>query len=90
MVEINLMPNIKTAISIDETIFRQAEEVAAILKVSRSRAFAMAMEEFAQRRRGEEITRQLNEAYTQGAEDEDREIVRQMRSAYRRNTETEW
>ncbi len=84
------MPNIKTAISIDETIFRQAEEVACLLKVSRSRAFALAMEDFARRQKSEQITRQLNEVYTSEAENEDREIVRQMRSTHRRFAEAEW
>ena len=84
------MPNIKTAISIDETIFRQAEEVAAILKVSRSRAFAMAMEEFAKRRRGEEITRQLNEVYADGSPLEEQELLLHMRATHRRVVGPEW
>ncbi len=84
------MAIVKTAISIDEAIFRQAEEVAGILNVSRSRAFALAMQDFAKRQRSEQITRQINEAYTSEAESEDREIVRRMRSAYRPRVETEW
>ena len=84
------MPNVKTAIWIDEDVFRQAEEVACLLKVSRSRAFAMAMEEFAKRQKSEQITRQINDAYTNEAESEDRQIVRQMRSAHRHRAEMEW
>ena len=84
------MPTIKTAISIDENIFRQAEEVASLLKVSRSRAFAMAMEEFAKRQKNEQITRQLNEAYTIEMEHEDREVMGQMRMAHRHRAELEW
>ncbi len=84
------MPTIKTAISIDEHVFRQAEEVACLLKVSRSRAFALAMEDFARRQKSEQITRQLNETYANEAENEDREIVRQMRPTHRRLAEAEW
>ncbi|MGI4787878.1 MAG: hypothetical protein ACRYFS_03405 [Janthinobacterium lividum] len=84
------MAIVKTAISIDENIFQQAEEVASFLKVSRSRAFAMAMEEFAKRQKGEQITRQINESYTDEAADEDRKIVHQMRSAERPHAEMEW
>lgn len=53
------MPKIKTTITIDEKLFLQVKELAALLKVSRSRIFEMAMEEFL-RRHGEAIT--LNNA----------------------------
>lgn len=84
------MAIVKTAISIDENIFQQAEEVACLLKVSRSRAFAMAMEEFAKRKKSERITQQINESYSDAAENEDRAIVRQMRSSYHPHAEMEW
>ena len=53
------MPKIKTTITIDEKLFLQVKELAALLKVSRSRVFEMAMEEFL-RRHEEAIT--LNNA----------------------------
>ena len=84
------MPNVKTAISLDKDLFLEVEEIANSLKVSRSRVFAMAMEEFAKRRRSDRITQQINAAYTEEAEKEDREITRQMRLTHRRHTEMEW
>ena len=84
------MPITKKAIAIDEHAFLLAEELARSLKVSRSRILEMAVEEFARHRKSQQITRQINEAYTQEAENEDREIVRQMRSTYRHRAEMEW
>ena len=84
------MPNIKTAISVDENIFRQAEEVARSLNVSRSRAFAMAMEEFAKRRKSEQITQQLNEVYAEGPDAEEQELLRRMQPTHRRIAGPEW
>lgn len=43
------MPRIKTTITIDEELFLQVKELAVLLRVSRSRIFEMAMEEFLRR-----------------------------------------
>ncbi len=49
------MPKIKTTITIDEKLFLQVKQLAVLLKVSRSRVFEIAMEEFL-RRHAEAIT----------------------------------
>lgn len=84
------MPNIKTAISLNRDLFEQVDELACSLKVSRSRVFALATEEFLKRRRNAQITQQLNETYTGEAAEEDQEILRQMRPTHRRLAEAEW
>jgi len=49
------MATIKTAISLEDALFRQAEGLARRMKVSRSRLFATALEEFIERRRNQEL-----------------------------------
>ncbi len=60
------MPNVKTAVSIEETLFERAEALARELKVSRSRLFAMALEDFVLRAENRRLLEQLNEAYKDG------------------------
>ena len=84
------MPNIKTAISLEQNLFQQVDELASSLKVSRSRVFALAAEEYLKRRHSEQITQQINETYTDEAAEEDQEILRQMRGTHRRLAEAEW
>ena len=43
------MPNIKTAISIEKPIFDQVNDLAKNLKISRSRLFVLAAQEYIQR-----------------------------------------
>ncbi len=80
---------VKTAISLDQELFAQVDELASSLKVSRSRVFALAAEDFVRRRRNAQITQRLNETYSDEAREEDLETVRQMHSA-QRLAHTEW
>ena len=57
------MPTIKTAISIEKPVFDQMDDLAKKLKISRSRIFAMAAEEFRNRRDNIELLKKINEAY---------------------------
>jgi metal-responsive CopG/Arc/MetJ family transcriptional regulator len=47
--------NVKTAVSLDADLFEQAETAARELKVSRSRLFALAVEEFLRRRENQRL-----------------------------------
>jgi len=55
---------VKTAISLPEGLFRQAEATARKLKMSRSQLYATALAEFLERRRTSKITDRLNEIYS--------------------------
>jgi metal-responsive CopG/Arc/MetJ family transcriptional regulator len=70
------MAHVKTAISLDEALFREAEDWAGKLGVSRSQLFARAVEEYVRRRENEELLRRLNEAYAGGLDEEDEEALR--------------
>ena len=54
----------KTAISLPDPLFRLAEQMAKRLGLSRSRFFAVAVEEFVKSSKGKEITKRLNEVYS--------------------------
>lgn len=53
----------KTAISIPETIFRSAEQLARRLSVSRSALYAKAVAELIDKHRDDLVTSRLNEIY---------------------------
>lgn len=55
-------PGMKTAVSIPDEVFEQAEELASTLKTSRSGLYARALSEFIARHSPERITDRMNEA----------------------------
>jgi metal-responsive CopG/Arc/MetJ family transcriptional regulator len=60
------MSYMKTAISIDESLFRKAEKLSTKLQVSRSQLFAQALEYLIDRSETLEIIQKLNAVYGQG------------------------
>ena len=70
------MVHVKTAISLDESLFREAENLAGKLGVSRSQLFARAVEEYVRRHENEELLARLNEAHVDGPNEEDEEALR--------------
>ncbi len=70
------MTHVKTAVSIEESLFREAEEWAGKLGISRSRLFAEAVREYVRRRENEELLRRLNEAHADGPDEEDEAALR--------------
>jgi metal-responsive CopG/Arc/MetJ family transcriptional regulator len=53
----------KTAISLPDSLFEAAEQLARELGKSRSQLYAEALREYLEKRRDEDITRRLNEIY---------------------------
>ena len=53
----------KTAISLPDALFEDAEETAKLMGIPRSQLFARALEEFLTHHRKERITEKLNEVY---------------------------
>jgi len=54
----------KTAISIPDPVFRSAEVLARRLKMSRSQLYTRAVADFIARHRRSQLTKQLNEVYS--------------------------
>jgi metal-responsive CopG/Arc/MetJ family transcriptional regulator len=85
------MANIKTAISLQESLFKQAEDVARDLKVSRSRLFALALENFIREHQDRKLFEQINRAYEDAGPDEtEQQRLRQSAQQHRRLVEGEW
>ncbi|MDR0623099.1 MAG: hypothetical protein LBG10_01555, partial [Treponema sp.] len=53
----------KTAISIDTGIYRDAEAAAAVMGLTRSRLYTLALEEYLRNHREEAVTEQLDRYY---------------------------
>jgi metal-responsive CopG/Arc/MetJ family transcriptional regulator len=74
------MTNIKTAVSLQNHLFDQADEIAKEMKVSRSTVFALALEDYIQRYRNRQLLEQINRAYTDSPDLEEVErLVRMQR-----------
>ena len=84
------MDTVKTAISIREPLFEQAEELARRLKISRSRLFSMALEDFIRRMENRELLEQINAVYAQETDDTEQHLRRKSRRTHRRLVEEEW
>jgi antitoxin MazE6 len=61
----------KTAISIPDPLFEEAEAAARDLGLTRSKLIQTALEEFLKRRRDAEVTRRLNKSYTENPPEPD-------------------
>lgn len=77
------MAHKKTAVSIDEGLFEEAEAWAGKLGISRSRLFARAVEEYVRRHENEELLRRLNEAHADGPDPEEKEFLEHYKRYYR-------
>lgn len=77
------MSYLKTAISIDEDLFKKAEKLSSKLRVSRSQLFTQALEYLIERSETLEVIQRLNEVYGQKQPDDDivaKSSKRKMRS----------
>ena len=84
------MAKIKTAISIREPLFQQVEAIASELKISRSRVFVLAVEEFLKRYNNQQLLEEINRAYDD-LPDENEELYQvKARQQQRDLLEGEW
>jgi metal-responsive CopG/Arc/MetJ family transcriptional regulator len=79
---------IKTAVSVDDNLLRQADEAARQMGLSRSRLFAVAISEFLRRKKQEEMLLQLNEAYGEGMIPAEKRLLKGMKAKARRIAES--
>ena len=84
------MANVKTAISIQEALFEEVEALAGEMNISRSRLFAIAIEEFIQRRRNRQLLQQINAAYDDMPDPGESERQRRMKAQHRQLIEGQW
>jgi metal-responsive CopG/Arc/MetJ family transcriptional regulator len=80
----------KTAISINDALLREADEAARLMKLSRSRLFALAVGEFLKRRRREEMLLRLNEVYANGVGPAEKRLVARIKNKLRPTVKERW
>ncbi len=80
----------KTAISIDDGLLHEADEAARLMGVTRSRLFALAIGDFLQRQRQEQMLRRLNEVYAGTMEPSERTLLNGMKRKVRRIVKERW
>jgi metal-responsive CopG/Arc/MetJ family transcriptional regulator len=81
---------IKTAVSIQKSVFDQAEILAQQLNVSRSGLFELAVEDFIKRHQSESLLNEINAAYSDQSDINEQKHLAQMRKSHRRLVEGEW
>lgn len=84
------MPNVKTAISLPESLFEQAETVAGEMNVSRSRLMALALEEFICRHQNRQLLEKINAAYEELPDEQEQAFLRRISRNHLRIAKDEW
>jgi len=79
----------KTAISIDERLLRSADDSARSMGVSRSRLFSLAVNDFLQRRKQEQMLQCLNEVYAD-VEPMEKSLLKRMKARTARTIQDKW
>lgn len=81
---------IKTAISIEKNLFDQAENIARTMKVSRSKLFVIALQEFIEHQKNREMLAKINAAYSDEPDATEQTLRRKSRKQHRRIVEGSW
>jgi metal-responsive CopG/Arc/MetJ family transcriptional regulator len=84
------MANVKTAISLQRSLFEQVDALAQELQISRSRLFVLAVEAFLQRYQNRQLLEAINEAYDDLPDAEEQALRDRMRQQHRRMVEGQW
>lgn len=84
------MANIKTAISINEPLFKQVETLASELNISRSRIFVLAVEEFIQKYNNRQLLEEINRAYEDLPDANEQLYLKRMRQGQQKRVEGKW
>ncbi len=72
--------SMKTAISVDDSLMKEADDAARDLGLSRSGLIADALREYLRKRRQDLISEQLNRAYSNAPDPDERRLVRKLRT----------
>jgi len=84
------MANIKTAISLQKSLFEQVEILAREMKVSRSRLFVLALEDYIRRHQNQQLLERINKAYQEAPDATEQKRLRKMRRQHRKTVEDQW
>jgi metal-responsive CopG/Arc/MetJ family transcriptional regulator len=84
------MANVKTAISLQKSLFEQVETLAREMKVSRSRLFVLALEDYLRRYQNLQLLERINQAYHDAPDATEQKRLRKMRRQHRKVVESTW
>ena len=84
------MATIKTAISIQKSLFEQVDDLAEELQMPRSHLFVLAIEEFMKRYQNQKMLDALNEVYADVSNQDEEALREGMRRQQRRLLEGQW
>jgi metal-responsive CopG/Arc/MetJ family transcriptional regulator len=84
------MQAIKTAISIEKNLFDQAEIIARTMNVSRSKLFAIALQDFIEHQKNKEMLAQINAAYDDEPDATEQALRKKVSRQHWRIVEGEW
>ncbi len=84
------MQAMKTAISIEKNLFDQADNLARTMKVSRSKLFVIALQDYIEHQKNKEMLMQINSAYADEPDTTEQTLRRKSRQQHRRIVGGEW
>lgn len=84
------MNTVKTAISIEKSLFEKVQDIARKMQVSRSRLFVIAVEDYIQREQNRELLKQVNAAYGDEPDRAEQELLHRSRRQHQHIVEGEW
>jgi metal-responsive CopG/Arc/MetJ family transcriptional regulator len=83
------MAGVKTAISLDEELLIKVNRLSNELHVSRSKVFALAVQDYLKKQENQSLLAQLNEAYEDFPGEEERKISKSMQIKHNQMVEQE-
>jgi metal-responsive CopG/Arc/MetJ family transcriptional regulator len=84
------MGNVKTAVSIQKSLFERAKDLARKMQVSRSRLFVLALENYIRRQQNRKLLAQINAAYADEPDPAEQALRPKSRRSHRWIVEGEW
>jgi metal-responsive CopG/Arc/MetJ family transcriptional regulator len=81
--------SVKTAISMQEELFKEVNKLAGELHVSRSRLFVMAVQDFIEKKESHNLLSQINNAFSDHPDSEEIKIQSKMHKKQARKLERE-
>jgi metal-responsive CopG/Arc/MetJ family transcriptional regulator len=81
---------VKTAISLQQSLFEQVDALAQELQISRSRLFVLAVEAFIQRYQSRKLLEAINDAYDDLPDLEEQSLRHKMRQKHKQLVEGQW
>jgi metal-responsive CopG/Arc/MetJ family transcriptional regulator len=84
------MATIKTAISLEEPLFREVESLVRELRMSRSQFFALAAREYIEQARNRDLLNRINRAYSEGPTAAEKALNEKRKTYHHRMIQGEW